>query len=212
MFAVGASAPARAASVTLPFAGTLDFVDPTLAGVFSVGQILTGTYTFESTTPARAGSDSTTSVFDALTNLNFTLGSYSASSSGAPEIQIDNDPTAPFFDRYAIVSRASDGLTGPPAAGQPLSTFVFRLDDSTNTVFTDALILPTSLNLSRFDSRQFFLFFGSPASPVIISGAITSLATDVPEPSSLMPAGIGLLGLLGFGRRRRGGRQIEPRP
>ncbi len=198
MAAAGASTTARAGLITFSFAGTVDSVDPTLGGTFLVGQTLTGTYTFESTTVARAGSNSTFAVFDALTNLDFTLGSYSASSSGAPEIQVDNDPPLPNVDRYAVVSRASDGLTGPAVAGQSLNFFGFRLDDSTNTVFTDALVLPTSLNLSDFDNRQFFIFFGD--SPAIVSGTITSVSA-VPEPSSLTLAGLG--GLFGLGLRWR---------
>jgi hypothetical protein len=196
-------APARADLITYTFTGKVTSVDPALAGTFSAGQTLTGQYTFDPTTPPVAGSNSSFAVFDALTNLHFTLGSYSAASSAAPEIQVDNAPTAP-DDRYAVVSRASQGLTGPSVNGLPLNFFAFRLDDSTGTVFSNALILPTSLNLSSFDSTAFFLFFGN-TSPAIVSGTITSLTpvTAVPEPSSLALAGIGGLGLLVYRLRGR---------
>jgi hypothetical protein len=196
------SAPSRADLITFSFTGIADSVDPALAGTFSAGQSLTGTYTFDSTTAARAGSDSTFAVFDALTQVNFTLGTYSASSTGAPEIQIDNNPPSPDNDRYSIVARASDGLTGPAVAGLALDSFGFRLDDSTNSVFNNALILPTSLNLSDFDNRQFFLFFTDGTSSFIVSGTINSLRT-VPEPSSLALAGLGGLSGLGLWWRRR---------
>lgn len=199
------SAPARADLITFSFAGTVDSVDPALAGTFSAGQTLTGTYTFESTTAARAGSTSTFAVFDALKNLNFTLGSYAATSIGAPEIQVDNNPPPTDHDRYAVLSRASDGLTGPSVAGQMLDSFAFRLDDSTNTVFSDALVLPTSLNLSSFDNRQFFIFFTDGTTPSVVSGRITSLRA-VPEPSSVVMLGVGALGLLGYGLHRRAAR------
>lgn len=202
------SAPSRADLITFSFAGTVDSVDPALAGTFSTGQTLTGTYTFQSTTPARAGSNSTFAVFDALTHLNFALGSYAATSSGAPEIQVDNNPPLPDHDRYAVLSRASDGLTGPAVAGMNLDSFGFRLDDSTDTVFSDALILPTSLNLSDFDNRRFFIFFTDGTSPSIVSGTITALSS-VPEPSSLALAGIG--GLSGLGLWWRSRRRTGPK-
>jgi hypothetical protein len=201
----GAFNPARAAPLTYSFTGTVDSVDVGLGGTFSVGQALTGSYTFESTTAARAGSNSTFAVFDALTAISFSVGGYSASSSGAPEIQVDNNPGGGNHDRYAIVSRASDGLTGPAVAGNALDSFSFRMDDSTDTVFTDALVLPTSLNFSSFDSTQFFIFFTDPTgSPLIVSGTLGSLTpAATPEPSTLTLLGIGIAGTAGYGWRRR---------
>jgi hypothetical protein len=192
----GMLSPAVARPITFTFTGRVDSVDPGLEGTFSPGETLTGSYTFESTTAARAGSNGTFAFFDALTALNFHIGSYSASSSAAPEIQVDNDPGGGAQDRYAVLSRVSDGLTGPSVAGNPLLSFMFRLDDSTNTVFSGALILPTSLSLSSFDeappSRQFFVFFGDPANPSIVTGTITGLSpASVPEPGTgLSPAAV----------------------
>lgn len=199
---VAGASEARAALITYDFQGTIDSVDPALAGTFSIGQSLSGLYTFESTTAARAGSDSTFAVFDALTNLAFTLGTYSASSTGALEIQVDNDPPAPDSDRYAVVSRASDGLSGPSLGSFSLDFFGFRLDDSTNTVFSDALILPTSLDLADFDNRRFFLFFRDGSDFVGVSGTIDSLSA-VPEPSSLALGLVGVATGAGVAWRRR---------
>src|SRR5262245_24686091 len=174
---------AQAAPVTFNFSGTLIAVDPALAGTFSAGQALTGSYTFESTTLPRPGGNANSAVYDALSDVNFTLGSYSASSTGAPEIQVDNNPGLPFHDRYALVARASDGLTGPTVGSSTLSAFGSRLDDSTDTVFSTALALPTNLSLTDFDSNAFFLFFTGPQAEFqLLSGTLTEL-TPVPEPS-----------------------------
>ena len=194
----------RAGFVTVTITGKLDTVDPALAGTFSVGQMLTSTYKFNSATPPRAGSNSTFAVFDALQSLTFTIGGYTASSTGAPEIQVDNNPGMGNHDRYAVVARASDGLMGPPVAGKPLSSFSFRLDDSTDTVFTNALILPTSLSLSSFDSNRFFVFFVDGPDLRIASGTLTTLdSSSVPEPSGAALMVLGLAGVSVAGRLRR---------
>src|SRR5262245_31171876 len=99
MLGCGMMSPAVAGPVTFTYSGTVDFVHPDLAGTVSLGDALAGSYTFESTTGAAGGSTSTFAIFDALTSLSFTLGSYSAPSTGAPEIQVDNDPGGAFHDR-----------------------------------------------------------------------------------------------------------------
>lgn len=199
----------RADLYNVQLLGTVDNVDPALGGTFSVGQGLTGSYVFDSSTVARAGSNSTFAVFDALKSLNFSMGSYTGSSLGAPEIQIDNNPPSPDVDRYALVARASSGLSGPSVAGNALNTFGIRLDDSTNSVFSTALVLPTNLSLSSFNNRQFFVFFGDLSDPRVVSGTLTGLTfTAVPEPGAFTLAftGLAVLGASQAIRRRRSAR------
>ena len=202
---LGVAAAAEASSITLNFTGVVTSVAPGLAGSFAVGDLLAGSYTFESTTSPRPGADVNGAVYDAVTDVSFTIGSYAAATVGpAPngEIQVENDPVTPgFFDRYALVSRVSDGLVGPPASLQPLVFFGFRLDDTTNAAFSTALTLPTALDLSDFTSATFFALFGIGDT---VDGTLTSItvagaATPVPEPATL-----GLLALgLGAAARRR---------
>jgi len=181
-----------AAQITFTASGTVDFVDPALSGTFAPGQSFAMTYTFESTTPPRAGSDSTVAVFDAMVSQSFTLDSYSGSATGAEEIQIDNDPPFPFNDRYSPGPGAGSTIIGANVDGLSLASFYFRLDDSTNTAFSDALILPTSLSLSSFTSATFSVDFLDINNEVhSVTGTITSL---VPEPTSLV---LGLLGACG---------------
>lgn len=202
----GLQSPARAELIVGTFSGVVDSVDAPLAGTFSPGQVLTGTYTFESTTAPRTPNSASFAVFDALTALSFKVGGYAASSGGAPEIQVDNAPGAP-NDRYGVVSRESDGLTGPPVNGNDLIFFGFRLDDSTNTVFSDALILPTSISLADFNSTGFFLSFNDGTTESVVSGQLTSfsLSSAIPEPAAwaVWLVGLGAVGAVWhIGRRR----------
>lgn len=201
----GFGGTARAGLVTVEIGGTVTSVDEALSSQFAVGDSLSAVYTFESTTAARSGSTSNFAVFDALTQLGFSIGAYTGLTYGAPEIQVDNDVPRTGADRYGVVARSSDGLVGDPVNDIPLTAFGFRLDDSTGTVFSDALILPTSLNLADFDSNAFFLFFddGGPSDLSLVTGSITSLrVTSVPEPSTIGLACLAAVGLVGTRFRR----------
>lgn len=191
---VSATSPrlCQAAPLTFTATGVVDFVDTDLSGTFALGQTFVMTYTFESTTAARGGSNSQFAAFDALTAIGFTLGPYSASATGAEEIQVDNDPPSPFFDRYSAGPGAGSVLSGADVNGLSLAGFFIRLDDDTNTVFSDALILPTSLSLADFSSATFtVLFTDNDGGFFSASGPLTAL---VPEPASLVSIVAGLVG------------------
>jgi hypothetical protein len=111
-----------------------------------------------------------------LTHQSLRLGPYSASSTAPQEIQIDNDPGAPYHDRYFLLARSVDGLKGTPVQGHPWLGFGLRLDDSRNAALTTALELPRRLNLSDFDLRGFGLGFGDAEEALDVSGTITSLS------------------------------------
>lgn len=197
---LGSASQGHAAQITVNFSGTVSGVSAGVASGFSVGDALSGSYTFESTTPATGSSNSDFAVFNALTGLSFTVNAYAASSNGAPEIQIDDPPGGP--DRYGLVARASDGLTGPNVNGLSVFAFGFRLDDSTGTAFSDALLLPTSLSLGDFDSTSFFLFFDG--FNELVSGTITGISfVGVPEPALLALFGASVLAAGVVARRRR---------
>lgn len=204
---------AQAATIPVSFSGSVAGIDAPLAAYFSTGDSLSGSYSFDSLASATGGSNSQFAVFNSLETLSFTVGSYSASTTGAPEIQVDNDPPGPNVDRYAVVARAGDGLTGPSLGPWHVTSFIFRLDDSTNTVFSNALDQPVSLSLSDFTSSLFFVFFENDRGDLAtISGELRSFdmpaGATVPEPSSLALAAFGLLGAWSAARRTR--RSTQP--
>lgn len=198
---------ASAAPIVYTASGVVDFVDAALSGDFSLGDSFTMTYTIESTTAPRASSNSNFAVYDAMLSQSFTLDAYAGSATGAEEIQVDNDPGGIFHDRYSPGPGAGSVITGPTVAGMSLSTFYFNLIDDTDTVFSDALILPLSFNLADFTSKRFRVEFIDDEEVVHgVEGEITAL---VPEPASGALALIGAAALAIALRRRRA--RLAPR-
>lgn len=197
---------AFASPIQVTFSGTLNSVSSGLQPTFAVDDTFSGSYVFESTTPPRAGSNNQFAVYDALTSFGLSLprAGFSASSAGAPEIQIDNNPPAPNDDRYGIAVRDSDGLAGSSLAnGFSISTFLFRLDDTNDAIFSDTS-LPLVLSLNDFTSNAVFIFFGDQ----LLQGTLTNLtfspvtAGTVPVPPALFLFSTAF-GAFGLSRRRR---------
>lgn len=201
---------AAAAATTVTFSGTVT----TGFGSIASGSALTGTLSYDENAPISLSLTPILSVFNALTSLDFTVGGYSASlpsTSGASEVQLDDGPgvfdlgggfVIPINDRLLFRSGAASGLVGSALDGTAaLQFFNIRLDDSTNAAFNTAGSLPSSLALSSFDSRLFFIDFEGGTVSGTIDALRTVAAVPIPATLPLLVCGVGLLGWAG--RRRR---------
>ena len=201
---------ANALPITFEFSGTVTTVNPALAGVFSVGQSFSGSYTFESTAPDADG----TAVFGTYENVsaftfNYGGGAYVGSTapgvgSQSGRITVGNDEPAVLFpDTYRVLAfEAIETVNGPDIGAFSVVAALLFMGDPTGTAFgSDALPL-TPPPLSGFTVSEFSLGFNNGQVDVAVLGTITSF-NQVPEPATLALFGIGLAGLGLAARRRR---------
>lgn len=190
------SIPTQAASLTFGFTGTVSAVTSGLGGTFNTGQTLTGTYTFDSLTPD-LDPDPTRGQY-ALTASSVTLGGYTATGIAGNIIVIDNLPGIGPDSLSIVLSPMSGAAIGSFSP----ELFTFGLGEPTGIPFSsDALPLTPCVACVSFSSNSYVWLFGSQRTESV-SGRITAL-TVVPEPSTWLMFGTGLVGLLGYVWRRR---------
>jgi hypothetical protein len=194
---------AEADLITFDFTGTVITVAPELLGTFSLGDAMTGSYTFDSTTPGVSGPD--TSIYNlAITALDVTVGSYVATASSPGSILITND----FLTTSADLYLATNFVSGPTISNTfgtwDVITFLFNLTDTTGTVFTTTDLPLSPPNLAAFDITAASLLFRDESQGVLVavSADLNSLTSPVPEPGTLLLIGSGLAGF-GITTRRR---------
>jgi hypothetical protein len=202
--------PAQGSLITFNFQSTFTYVDPLLAGSFSVGETISSSYTFESTTPDTYPFDSTLGYYPgAITALSFsTSGGYSSgpAASGLNYIHVLNDYYS-LQDYYQV----SGYLTGSPINGYvPYYFYMVFLDYPVpNALSSDALPL-TPPDVSSFEyygspyNYSYFYFYNGYNYPSAESYNSISLAqASAPEPGSMFLLGSGLSALGIYMRRRR---------
>ncbi len=198
----GAVQEAKAAAITFRFTGivtTVCFPPPECLPVpglpFSVQDSVSGFYTFESTTPDSNPAHPNAGLYlGAITNLQFTIGTYSASATGGNISVIFNlGPFNPPFtptDEYRHFSNTSTGISGPSVAGLELDNFQVRLlGVNTGGLTSDALPL-TPPSLAAFPTRDFEADFFTPGVGAgFVSGQLVSLSLILPVSVDIKPQG-----------------------
>jgi hypothetical protein len=193
---VAMAAPAQATLFTYQFGGVVSDVGTGLAATFSVGQVVSGSWTVDSTV-APSTVFPTSADFPAVTAFSVTIGTYTASGTGGLISVLDGNFVS--GTGYRVSTDAVS--TGNDVNGQgPGSLFVF-LEQATAGTFNPVTTLPTTLELASFSNPFGRLSFDRDD----IDFTITSLTlvqppTGVPVPGSLALLGAGLLGLFGLRR------------
>jgi hypothetical protein len=202
---IWAAAPfpaAQAALLQLTVSGEVTFVSGSLAATFSVGQSMSATFTYESSTLPATSLELTRATYPgALSGGSFSIGSYAGTTAGGGMSTANNDTT--FADRVRF---QNSGIAAASILTHQPFLFDITLTDSTEAALAD-LTLPQVLPpLADFTQRSWYLAF----SPVALLGVdqtrvegrllTASVTPAVPEPEV---ATLMLLGALGLLLRRR---------
>lgn len=192
----GVNGVAQAIPVTFSFEGIVccTIVPSQLDPPIAPNTPFSGFYTFESTAPDQFPSDPSYGRY-ALSNYSITLlgRTYSMVTPGSGVIDLIGNSSY-------LVRPLPRSLSGPvPINDMILQSSQFSVG-GIGLFTSDALpLVPPVLSGPSIIGMSFFPVGGN---PIATQGVLTSL-TAVPEPSSLMLMGLGLLGLIRFELRRR---------
>ncbi len=190
----------EAAQIMANFEGIITDVDTPLAGTFSINQTISGSFVYDTSVPF-ADFGNSRSYYTAIVDINFTVGGQTGSRIGPELITIDNTDTLDSLNVYGRPTNAMPGI-----AGFEGRFFGITLVDSTGSAF-DNLDLPTELSSLEFTLRLWQWNFAIPKPEggetwYQIRGNLSSLNAPIPEPSTMLLLGSGLLGLAGYGRKK----------
>lgn len=169
------SAPARGGIVSFTIQGQITAVGSAVATAFSVGEPVTITYAFETTTSDSAPNPDLGS-YAAVTGLSFDFGGYTGGLGPGTSLLVVRNGDAVGGDSHQIFIDA----LGPDVNGRTLVDLNIGLEDSSDTVFTSDL-LPLALQISDFDFQSAILYFtGSDNNVSFVITSISSSAAPTP--------------------------------
>lgn len=208
---------AFAVPITIDISGAVTSVFDSydfLGGAITAGNIITGSYTYESTTPDSEPSYTwwgryrhNTAPYGISVNINgFTFATDPANVNF--EVYVHNNVSSTTKDLYTVKS-----VSNLPSNGLEVNEIYWRLTDPTATVWdSDALPL-TPPTLSDWESPDYFTISGWGPSGGwedrfeiygnITSVTLSSASNPVPEPATLLLLGSGLIGMVGWKKKKR---------
>jgi len=180
----------HASLITFDFTGTVFQVDAPLAGSFSIGNTISGSYIFDSSVADQIPGDPTASFYTSSTPYSVTAGGFSSSGTGVNFNVFNELVIGSFFrDQYrAVLGTSGPSVNGYSYNGFSLDLFTTSAMSPTSSPITSDALLTTPLPIDSFDHNQLRFYFISPTGDVnYVIGSLSSLTVDsVPEPSSTL--------------------------
>ncbi len=174
---------AGASAVSLQFAGAVTNVPSGLSSQFTIGQQISGTFTFETSTADLQNSPQTGGYTGAISAFSSTIGSYALTSIFQGDIEVGNGSVDTYIATSFVQGNSVNGAS-------PLLEAI-QLSDATGTAWaSDAL--PLTVDVSQFGVRDFTLDFSNGDRLV---GQIQSIFVPEPAVSGWLALLMGLLRL-----------------
>lgn len=196
--------PAKAGDVTFHFTG---IVDHSGLSNFSQNDQLTGSFRFESTTQnSTPASSQFGSYNDSISNLTFTIGSYSSTTNGSPilnsSIMVGNSNFQ--ADQFIVSTPISTGQNLNPLTfemnlflGEPLGN---SFSDTSLPIHPPSILPDHPIGTPGNQFTPFRIVFGNGGNGnLVVDGRITLVST--PLPPAVILFGAGLVALIGLGAR-----------
>jgi len=183
---VWGSTPASAVPLTFVYEGIIDDLGAGAGNpAFTpfLGETLRLEYTFESTTTDSDIDPTQGTYTDPTGQLTVTAGPNTYTLGGAALVVSVRDNFLSIFDQYSVGSSNAE-VTGPLLGASDNVVFAFRLQDSTQTVFSSDALLLTPPDPADFNGIFFRLTFKD-ADDNTVGTLLATNFTIVPEPSSM---------------------------
>lgn len=181
---------AQAALVQYSFTGTVGGANGALRSELPVGSAMTGTFSFENTTP----STGTGRYVGALQSFSLDIGSYSVNFDPSGDLNLIRITDNPSGDLW----RLRTSVTGDSIGQYSPTEFRLDLEDEDGLAITETG-LQNPPSLGDLTSTQWRLVFEDAGGRMVrVQGVLSSL-TAVPLPAAVLLFGAGLISLVGLG-------------
>jgi len=154
------------------FEARITVVDDPLEDYFSIGDTISGYYTFDSETPNEHPGGSTGTYMDAIIDLLFTVGGYTGVSNRGDISVLSNSGAIGYIDAYFV----KGDFSGPSVGVYAPVDFGIFLYDHDGDIFSSVALPLVPPDLSDCDDQIVSITFREPGgSWAFVRGKVTSL-------------------------------------